>query len=62
MNLTLCYAPIACSLVPLINLNEAGGSFEVRKINLRKGDNMTSDYLVMNPLHKCLYRLSTDAR
>jgi hypothetical protein len=52
MNLTLCYAPIACSLVPLINLNEAGGSFEVRKINLRKGDNMTSDYLAMNPLHK----------
>ena len=52
MKLTLCYAPIACSLVPLINLNEVGASFEVRKINLRKGDNMTSDYLAMNPLHK----------
>ena len=52
MKLTLCYAPIACSLVPLINLNEAGASFEVRKINLRKGENMTPDYLAMNPLHK----------
>ena len=52
MKLTLCYAPIACSLVPLINLNEAGASFEVRKINLRRGDNMTSDYLAINPLHK----------
>ena len=52
MKLTLCYAPMACSLAPLINLNEAGASFEVRKINLRKGDNMTSDYLAMNPLHK----------
>src|ERR1700677_4254740 len=52
MKLTLCYAPVACSLVPLINLNEVGASFEVRKINLRKGDNMTSDYLAMNPLHK----------
>ena len=52
MKLTLCYAPIACSLVPLINLNEAGASFEVRKINLRKGDNMTSDHLAINPLHK----------
>ena len=52
MKLTLCYAPIACSLAPLINLNEVGASFEVRKINLRKGDNMTPDYLAMNPLHK----------
>ena len=52
MKLTLCYAPVACSLVPMINLNEVGASFEVRKINLRKGDNMTSDYLAMNPLHK----------
>src|SRR6202167_2034152 len=52
MKLTLCYAPVACSLVPLINLNEAGASFEVRKINLRKGENMTPDYLAMNPLHK----------
>src|SRR6476659_5207892 len=52
MKLTLYYAPIACSLVPLINLNEVGASFEVRKTNLRKGDNMTSDYLAMNPLHK----------
>src|SRR6202167_3131461 len=52
MKLTLCYAPIACSLVPLINLNEVGASFEVRKINLRKGENMTPDYLAMNPLHK----------
>jgi glutathione S-transferase len=24
----------------------------VRKINLRKGDNITSDYLAMNPLDK----------
>ena len=31
MKLTLCYAPIACSLVPLINPTEAGASFEVER-------------------------------
>ena len=36
MKLALSYAPIAYSLVPLINLNEVGALFEVRKINLRK--------------------------
>ena len=47
MKLTLCYAPIACSLVPLINLNEVGALFEVREIDFRKGNNMTSDYLAI---------------
>jgi glutathione S-transferase len=37
VKILLYYAPIACSLAPYITLTEAGAEFEVRSINLRKG-------------------------
>jgi len=52
MKLTLYYAPMACSLVPLISLNESGADFEVKRVNMRKAEHMNPEYLRMNPKHK----------
>src|SRR4051812_42572873 len=52
MQIVLYYAPIACSLVPYVTLTEAGANFEVRPVNLRKGQQNTPDYLRLNPKHK----------
>jgi len=52
MKLTLCYAPITCSLVALISLNESGADFDVKPVNLRKAEQMTPEYLRLNPKHK----------
>ena len=52
MQIVLYYSPIACSLVPYVTLTEAGANFEVRTINLRKGEQSSPDYLKLNPKHK----------
>ena len=52
MEIILYYAPIACSLVPYATLTEANAKFEVRPVNLRKGEQNTPDYLRLNPKHK----------
>ena len=52
MDIVLYYSPIACSLVPYVMLTEAGADFEVRNINLRKGQQSSPDYLKLNPKHK----------
>ncbi|MBI4292227.1 MAG: glutathione S-transferase family protein [Betaproteobacteria bacterium] len=52
MKLTLYYAPITCSVVPLISLYEAGADFEVKPVNLRKAEQMSPEYLRLNPKHK----------
>lgn len=52
MEIILYYAPIACSLAPYITLTEAGADFEVRNINLLKGQQKSADYLKINPKHK----------
>lgn len=52
MQIVLYYAPIACSLVPYVTLTEAGASFEVRPVNLRTQQQMSADYLKVNPKHK----------
>ena len=52
MNIVLYYAPIACSMVPYINLTEAGASFEVRTINMAKGQHVSPEYMKINPKHK----------
>src|SRR5674476_1690231 len=52
MEILLYYAPIACSLAPYITLTEAGADFEVRSINLRKGQQKSPEYLKINPKHK----------
>jgi glutathione S-transferase len=52
MNLVLYYAPVACSLVPYVTLTEANAPFEVGKINMRKGQHKSAEYLKINPKHK----------
>lgn len=52
MELVLYYAPFACSLVPYVTLTEAKAPFEVRPVNLGKGQQKTPDYLKINPKHK----------
>lgn len=52
MNLTLCYAPLSCAMVPYIALTEAGAAFAVRTINMHAGQHMTDEYLRVNPKHK----------
>lgn len=52
MEIVLYYAPIACSMVPFINLTEAGAKFEVRPIDLTKGQQNSPEYLKINPKHK----------
>ncbi len=52
MKLSLFYTPIACSLVPLISLHESGADFEVRPVNILKGEQFNPEYLHINPKHK----------
>ena len=52
MDLALYYAPIACSLVTYVTLNEAGAEFEVRPVNIRARQQMSAEYLKLNPKHK----------
>ena len=52
MKIVLYYAPIACSLVPYVTLTEAGADFEVRAINIRRKQQMSAEYLQINPKHK----------
>lgn len=52
MQLTLAYAPFACSMVPYILLTEAGAAFDTLPVNLGKGENLSADYLRINPKGK----------
>lgn len=52
MKIVLYYAPIACSLAPYVTLTEAGADFEVSKINLKKGQQKSPEYMKVNPKHK----------
>jgi len=52
MSIVLYYAPVTCALAPYITLTEAGAQFEVRPVNMRKGQNRTPDYLKLNPKHQ----------
>lgn len=50
--LTLYYCPYACSMASHVALEEAGATFETRKINIFKGDQFKPDYLEINPRAK----------
>jgi glutathione S-transferase len=52
MSLQLYYSPVACSMVPYINLTEAAAHFEVIVVNFAKGEHMSPEYLHLNPKHK----------
>jgi glutathione S-transferase len=52
MKIELYYAPNTCALAPYVTLTEAGAAFEVRPLNYRKRQNMSPEYLKINPKHK----------
>jgi glutathione S-transferase len=52
MKIALYYGPIACSFVPYVTLTEAKADFEVRLVNLGRRQQMSSEYLKINPKHK----------
>jgi glutathione S-transferase len=52
MKLQLYYAPVACSMVPYINLTEAEAEFEVIPLNFAKGQHMSPEFLRVNPKHR----------
>ena len=52
IKIELFYAPTACSLVPYIALKEAGAQFDVHLINLAKKEQMSEEYLKINPKHR----------
>lgn len=52
MAIELYYAPFTCALAPFVTLTEAGAPFEVRKINMRKKQQMSAEYMRLNPKHK----------
>lgn len=47
--LTLYYSPGACAMASHIALEEAGADYELVKIDLRKGEQRTPEYLAINP-------------
>jgi glutathione S-transferase len=49
MKLTLYYAPVTCAMVPYINLAEAGASFDVVPIDVRKDQQSSPDFVKLNP-------------
>ena len=52
MKIELYYAPNTCALAPYVTLTEAGADFEVRPLNFRKRQNLSPEYLKINPKHK----------
>lgn len=52
MKIALYYAPHTCALAPYVTLTEAKADFEVTPVNLGKKQQMSADYLKLNPKHK----------
>ena len=52
MEIALYYAPNTCALAPYITLTEAGADFEVRPLDYGKRQNLSPEYLKINPKHK----------
>jgi glutathione S-transferase len=50
--LTLYYCPFACSMASHVALEEAGASFEAKKINIFTGEHLKPEYLAINPRAK----------
>lgn len=47
--LTLYYCPYACSMASHVALEEAGATFEPKKVNIFTGEHLKPDYLAINP-------------
>lgn len=52
MQIALLYAPRSCALVPLIDLYEAGASFDLKPVNLGAGQHLGPEFDRLNPKHR----------
>jgi glutathione S-transferase len=52
VQIDLYYAPFSCAIVPYIMLTEACIPFTLKPLNIRGKENMTAEYLALNPKHK----------
>lgn len=50
--LTLYYCPYACSMASHVALEEAGATFDVKKISIPKGEQFTPEFVAINPRSK----------
>lgn len=50
--MTLYYCPYACSMASHVALEEAGASFEAKKVNIFKGEQFEPEYRAINPRAK----------
>ncbi len=50
--LTLYYCPLACSMASHVALEEAGATFEAKKVNIFTDEQHKPDYLAINPRAK----------
>ncbi len=50
--LTLYYSPLACSMASHVALEEAGATFEAKKVNIFTGEHHKPEYLAINPRAK----------
>jgi len=50
--LTLYYGPRACSMASHVALEEAGASFEAKKVNIFSGEHLEPEYRAINPRAK----------
>ena len=48
--LTLYYAPGACSMAPHIVLEESGENYELKRVDLAKGEQRTDEYMKIHPM------------
>lgn len=44
MSYTLCFAPQTCARVPLMALEEAGAAYQLKLVQLSKGEHKRPDY------------------
>jgi glutathione S-transferase len=52
MKLQLYYTPVACSMVPYINLTESQAEFDVIPLNFAKGEHLSAEFVRVNPKHR----------
>jgi glutathione S-transferase len=52
MEIILYFAVNTCALAPYVTLTEAGADFAVRPLDYRKRQNLSPEYLKINPKHK----------
>lgn len=46
---TLFHSPGACSLASLVALEEVGAAYELRRLDMRQGEQRSAEYLAVNP-------------